>query len=134
VIGGAVLDATAIRDIAAGQTVYGQAFVSAAIEQGLVLLVPATALSQAWATLPDDALPLLELFLSRPVVVVDDLDAGRARKAAMRVRALPDADLRTAESHVVHAARVRGWRVLTRAPERLREIDPAVPTESPPSD
>jgi hypothetical protein len=79
VIGGVVLDATAGRDIAARRTVYGQAFTAAALAEGLVMLIPAPALFQAWVTLPDPAHPTLELLLSRSVVVVEPLDQSRAR-------------------------------------------------------
>ena len=66
-IGGVVLDTSALLDIAAGSTVYGQAFVSAAAARGVVLLIPSTCLSQAWAALKADHLPLLELLLEMPV-------------------------------------------------------------------
>jgi hypothetical protein len=83
VIGGVVLDTTALLDIVTGATIYGQAFVSTAAERGVVLLIPSTSLSQAWATVPSERLPLLELLLELPVVVVDDMDLTTARAAGL---------------------------------------------------
>lgn len=136
-IGGVVLDTSALLDVAAGSTIYGQAFVAAAAQRGIVLLVPSTCLSQAWAVLPAADLSLLELLLELPVVVVDDMDSAVARSAGHALRAAPgmtgDQLLSlTAEGHVVRAARDRGWRVLTRAPDRLWAIDPGLVLEIPP--
>jgi hypothetical protein len=86
VIGGVVLDTTALLDIVTGATIYGQAFVSTAAERGVVLLIPSTSLSQAWATVPSESLPLLELLLELPVVVVDDMDLTTARAAGLVLR------------------------------------------------
>lgn len=136
-IGGVVLDTTAVLDVTSGATIYGQAFVAAAAARGVVLLIPSTCLSQAWAALSTVDLPLLELLLELPVVVVDDLDTATARAGGLALRdaaGLAD-DQRlslTAEGHVVHAARARGWRILTRAPDRLWAIDPSLVLEVPP--
>jgi hypothetical protein len=124
-------------DIVTGATIYGQAFVSTAAERAVVLLIPCTSLSQAWATVPGESLPVLELLLELPVVVVDDMDVPTARAAGIVLRdassvAESDRLTLTAEAHVAHAARARGWRILTRAPERLWAIDPTLVLETPP--
>ena len=135
-IGGVVLDTSALQYIAAGSTIYGQAFVAAASSRGVILLVPSTCLSQVWSTAPAAALPLLELLLDLPVVVVDDMDATAARGAGLGLREAnlaPDVALTmTAEAHVVRAATSRGWRVLSRGPERLWAIDSNLVIETPP--
>jgi len=137
VIGGVVLDTSAVLDIATGATIYGQAFVSTAMSRGVVLLIPGTCLGRAWTVLPDADLPVLELLVDMPVVVVDDLTAATARGLGHVLRAadtVPD-ELRPsllAEAHVVHAARTRGWRILTRAPEQLWQLDRALTIETPP--
>jgi hypothetical protein len=138
VIGGVVLDTTALLDIVTGATIYGQAFVSTAAARGVVLLIPSTSLSQAWATVPSESLPLLDLLLELPVIVVDDMDLTTARAAGLVLRDAPsraesDRLSLTADAHVAHAARARGWRILTRAPERLWAIDPTLVLETPPA-
>jgi hypothetical protein len=138
VIGGVVLDTSAVLDIATGATIYGQAFVSTAMTRGVVLLIPSTCLGRAWTAIPDTGLPLLDLLLEMPVVVVDNLDSATARGLGhvLRSASVPE-DLQPsllAEGHVVYAARTRGWRILTRAPEPLWAIDPALAIETPPPD
>ena len=130
-IGGVVLDTTGLHDIVTGATIYGQAFVTAAVERGDVLLVPSSCLAQAAATLEGGVLPVLHLLLEMPVTVVDPLDERAALACGARIRSVEGGERRTVDAHVVHAARTRGWRVFTRAPERLWEIDVQVLVETP---
>ena len=127
-----MLDTSAVLDVVTASTVYGQAFVAAANQRGVVLLLPGSVLAQTWALAPDDAGPLIELLLDLPVVVVEPLDAATARPAGHAVWHLPDAADLTVASQVVQAARSRGWRVLTRDPGPLQRIDPRLVVETPP--
>lgn len=69
-IGGRVLDATAISDIAIGRTIYGAAFLAAANDLGIALAVPAAALQDAWAAAAEEDYPFLELLTGLPLAVV----------------------------------------------------------------
>ena len=94
------------------------------------MLIPATVLYAAWATMPEASLPTLELLLTRSVVVVEPLDQARAYGAAMRARQSATPAGAVTIAHVVHAARTRGWRVLTTEPERLWELDASITVET----
>lgn len=75
---GRVLTSSAIVDIATDRSVYGRAFLVAAVELGMTFPTPSTALLQAWAAVPPQARALLELFLDAPAVVVEDLGCARS--------------------------------------------------------
>ena len=51
-IGGKVLDASALSHFATVKSIYAQAVAWAAVEDNTVLVVPATALTVAWADIP----------------------------------------------------------------------------------
>jgi hypothetical protein len=123
VIGGRVLDASALTDAATGRTIYARAFIQTAVELGVVLSVPTTALQDAWAALPRDAHSSLELVLGLPVTVVDVLAAETARAAGSAARG---GQYATTPAHVVHTALTRQWPVLTHDPAPLEAIDPEV--------
>jgi hypothetical protein len=53
VIGGRVLDASALVAFASGDSIYAAALVWTAVEEGIVLVVPSTAIAAAWAQLAD---------------------------------------------------------------------------------
>jgi hypothetical protein len=106
VIGGRALDASAIIAFAGGDSIYAAALVWTAVEEGIVLVVPSTAIAAAWARLPDKDHPVLEVLLDLPVTVVDDLDATRARA----VGALGGEQL---DAHAVLCARDRGYPLVT---------------------
>ena len=55
-----------------------------AVEEGIVLVVPSTALGKAWAKLTDKDHDVLEVLLRLPVTVVDDLTGTRALRSASR--------------------------------------------------
>lgn len=132
-ITGFVVDTSGLFDIVAGQTVFGQAFVTATLEAGDVLLVPSPVLLQATAMMQVEHRPLLELFLGLSSVVVDPLDAGTALASGGRVQKMDDGELWIVEATVIHAAHARGWRVFTRSPERLWEVDAHVQVVTPPA-
>ena len=131
---GRVLTSSAIVDIATDRSVYGRAFLVAAVELGMVLATPSTALLQAWAGVPPQARALLELFLDAPAVVVEDLDASVAGRAGVRAHPAYQAGrLEVAAAHAVDVAIARGLAILTAEPGPLRAIDPDVEIEELPA-
>lgn len=110
-IGGRVLDTSALVAFAARSSVYAEALVWTAVEEGLVLVVPSTAAAAAVAELGEKDLPVLEVLLVLPVTVVDDLTLARARA----VGHLGGDQL---AAHVVACARDRGWPVVTAIADR----------------
>jgi len=61
VIGGRVLDASALVAFTAQRSVYAAALVWTAVEESIVLVVPSTAIATAWADLEDKNHPVLEV-------------------------------------------------------------------------
>lgn len=112
-IGGRVLDASALTAFASRTSVYVEALVWTAVEESLVLAVPSTAVAAAVAALGEN-LPVLEVLLALPVTVVDELTVGRARTVGGL-----GGDQTVA--HVVACARDRGWAVVTAAADRYRD-------------
>jgi hypothetical protein len=129
-VSGRVLTSSAIVDIATGRTVYGRAFLVAAVELGMTLPTPATSLLTAWAAVPEAARPLLELFLDSPAVVVEDLSSPAAGSAGVRAhQAYSAGQFDPAAAHAVEVAMVRGFPILTADPYPLRAIDQDVEVE-----
>jgi hypothetical protein len=106
VIGGRVLDASAIVAFATGDSIYAAALVWTAVEDGIVLVVPSTAIAAAWAQLSDKDHPVLEVLLNMPVTVVDNLDTTRARA----VGAFGGEQV---SAHALLCARDRGYPLVT---------------------
>lgn len=131
---GRVLTASAILDIATDRSVYGRAFLVAAVELGMVFPTPSTALVQAWAAIPPETRALMELFLDAPAVVVEELDASVASRAGVRAHpAYQAGHFDVAAAHAVDVALTRGLPILTAEPDPLRAIDPDVEIEELPS-
>lgn len=101
-IGGRVLDASALTAFASGRSVRAAALMWTAVQEDLVLVVPATALAAGWSALPESHHDVLTVLLHLPVTVVDDLTAGRAREVGV----LPADPL---DAHALLCARDRGW-------------------------
>jgi predicted nucleic acid-binding protein len=118
VIGGRVLDASAIVAFASGDSIYAAALVWTAVEEGIVLVVPSTAIAAAWALLSDKDHPVLEVLLDLPVTVVENLDATRARAVGGLGGNQPDA-------HALLCARDRGYPLITADAARYTGIRPA---------
>lgn len=110
-IGGRVLDASAVLAFASQGSVYATALVWTAVEESLVLVIPATAVAAAWLQLEDKHYPVLEVLLRLPVTVVDVLDSGRARVVGQLGGDQLDA-------HAVACARDRGRPLVTAAAGR----------------
>ena len=105
-IGGRVLDASAVIAFAAGHSVYAAALVWTAVEEAIVLSLPSTAVASAWSALREKDHPVLEVLLQLPVAVTDDLTAARARA----VGAMGGDQL---HAHALLCARERGWALVT---------------------
>jgi hypothetical protein len=106
VIGGRVLDASAIVAFTSGRSVYAAALVWTAVEEGIVLTLPSTAVATAWAKLPEKDHPVLDVLLTLPVSVTDDLTAARARA----IGALGGDQV---HAHALLCARERAWVLVT---------------------
>jgi hypothetical protein len=123
VIGGRVLDVSTLVDFAAERP-YPQALVWTAVQEDIVLAVPACALASAWAQTPARAHDALDVLLGLPVTVVEQLDQPAAREVG-RLLAGGDVDAVRA-GQVVHSGLRRGWPVVTAEPAPLRSVDPRV--------
>lgn len=131
---GRVLTSSAIVDIVTNRSGYGRAFVVAAVELGMTLPTPSTALLQAWAAVPPEARALLELFLDAPAIVVEDLGVLVAAQAGVRAHPAQQAGgVDVAAAHAVEVAIARGLAILTAEPGPLRAIDPDVEIEELPA-
>lgn len=131
---GRVLTSSAIVDIATNRSVYGRAFLVAAVELGQTLPTPSTALLQAWAVVPPQARALLDLLLDAPAVIVEDLTGTAAARAGVRAHPAHQAGLfDVAAAHAVDVATIRGVAILTAEPGPLRAVDPDVEIEELPA-
>lgn len=125
--GGWVLDHHAVAAWARIEP-YAQALVWSAMEVGMTIVVPAAALPVAYAHTPESDHDVLGALLELPVAVFDPLtpaeapEVGRILTDAANPAALSADAL--ALAHVVHAARHRGWPVLTGNAAGLCVLDP----------
>jgi hypothetical protein len=133
VIGGKVLDPSAVVRIVTGDSIYGQALVSVAIDVGIVLDIPAAALATAWMLTPPAAYPALDALCELSVAVLDPLDSPAAREAGL-MAAGHDGTVtgRTSlgTAHAITAARDRGWPVVTADRELVLALEPRADLES----
>lgn len=130
VLGGFVLDSTALDELA-GANIYATTFADRAAARGVVLIIPATALSESWQRAmrvdPDRRDHLRDL-LASPMVLVDPLDEDAATSSGdLLIGLRQEADVTAA--HVVVCARDREWPVLAADPERLVRIEPSLVVE-----
>lgn len=109
-IGGRVLDTSALLTFARGTSVYAAAAVWTAIEESIVLVVPSTALAAAWTELAAEHWPVLDVLLQLPVTVIDALSEPRARTIGQLGG--PQAD-----AHAIACAQERSWPLLTAHPD-----------------
>ena len=131
-LGGFVVDASALALLGGGANIYATTWADRAATRGIVLLVPAAALSEAWQHIrrhgPSHADQMRDLLVS-PMIVIDSLDEPAAADAGdlMDGRNLtPD----VAAVQTVTCARARDWPVLVADPARVRTIDPNLRVES----
>lgn len=127
-VSGRVLDTSALIDLALGRTVYAQAFARHATNIGLTWAIPATALAEAWARLPDKGRLGLSVLVQLGQTVIEPLDVNRAGPVGeVLEEAGPSFDVCAA--HVVEVATRRGWPVLTNRGVMLRAIVPGLEIE-----
>jgi hypothetical protein len=126
-IGGRVLDATALASFATGRPVYVRALVWAAVEANVVLAVPSTALGRAWALLAPEHHAALQVLLDLPNTVIDHLDPMSAQESGLLLAASGQDDI--AAGQVAASARRRGWPAVTGEPGSLRKLDAAMAIE-----
>ena len=127
VIGGRVLDSTALAAFAIGRPVYMRALVWAAVEANLVLAVPSAALGRAWGLVEQDHHDALRVLLDLPNTVIDELTPASAREAGLLLATAGQDDIAAAQ--VASSARRRGWPAVTGEPGTLRKLDTAVQIE-----
>ena len=127
-IGGRVLDVTALTAYATGR-IYARALVGAAQRSGaLALAVPAAALLAARGQLSEPARAELTELVDFAPIVVDELTANTAVRAGdllARARRRPPGDA-TAVAQVALSARARAWPVVTTEPDALLALDAAL--------
>jgi hypothetical protein len=115
VIGGRVLDASAVTAFARRESVYADALVWTAVEESIVLLIPSTVVAVVVAELDPKYHEVLDVLLQLPVTLVDPLDADRARTVGLLGGSQPDA-------HAATCGRERGWPVLTADAARYADL------------
>lgn len=126
-IGGRVLDTTALAAFAIGRPVYVRALVWAAVEENIVLAVPTAALGRAWALLGPEHHAALQVLLDLPNTVIDELGPASALESGLLLAASGHDDI--VAGQVAVSARRRGWPAVTGDPATLRKLDTSVPIE-----
>jgi hypothetical protein len=129
-IGGKVLDVTAVLDLTNGRSRYAEALLVVATEVGIPLAVPATALLAAWQTAPPAARPWLNLLADAAPVVVVDLTAASARAAGIRAADSGNLHAHPATAHAVQVATERSWPIVTRDPMAMLALNIEIRTET----
>jgi hypothetical protein len=124
VIGGWVLDAGALCEFASGSSGYAQALVWTAVEESVVLAVPATVMARAVAVLDEKYQPALDVLLNLPVTIVDDLTRQRGGEVGRLLSAATSHDL--VLGHAVRCAQDRGWPLVTSDAAAARGLGPGV--------
>lgn len=120
-IGGRVLDSTALAAFAIGRPVYMRALVWAAVEADIVLAVPSAALGRAWGLVEPEHHSALQVLLDLPNTVIDELTPSSAHESGLLLAAAGYDDIAAAQ--VVACARRRGWPAVTGEPAILRKLD-----------
>ncbi len=126
-IGGRVLDATALAAFAVGRPVYVRALVWAAVEENIVLAVPSAALGRAWSMLEPEHHPALQVLLDLPNTVIDELGPASAQESGLLLAASGQDDI--VAGQVAASAKRRGWPAVTGEPGALRKLDTTVTIE-----
>ena len=125
-IGGRVLDLSALRAFAGQTSIYANALVWTAVDEDIVLLVPSTATSLAWAELDPSAHPVLEVLLGLPVTVIDELTSTRSRELGQLLRTN---ELRIDHGHAAVCALERGWPLITDESDKYWALEPTLAIE-----
>ncbi len=131
-LGGFVLDASALAVLGGGANIYATTWADQTAVRGIVLLVPAAVLSEAWQQLrrhgPGDVERMRDL-LASPMVLIAPLEETAAARAGELVDGR-DRDPDVAAAQVATCARARNWPVLAAQAARLRVIDPELMVET----
>jgi hypothetical protein len=131
-LGGFVVDASALAALGGGENIYATTWADRAAVRGIVLLVPAAALSEAWQQIRRHGPGLVEQMrdlLASPMVLIDPLEDTNAAQAGELVEGR-DLNPDVAATQVATCARARDWPVLAAQPARLRVIDPELTVET----
>jgi hypothetical protein len=126
-IGGRVLDASALAAFATGRPVYVRALVWAAVEENLVLAIPSAALGRAWSLVDPEHHAALQVLLGLPNTVIDELSPTMAQESGLLMAASGQDDL--VAGQVAATVRRRGWPAVTGEPGALRKMDETVAIE-----
>jgi len=131
-LGGFVLDASALAALGGGANIYATTWADRAAVRGIVLLIPAAALSEAWQQIrrhdPGDVEQMRDL-LASPMILIEALKETDAARAGELLDGR-DLDPDVAAAQAATCARARDWPVLAAQPARLRVIDPELTVET----
>lgn len=123
-ISGLVLDADALNGFATGSSIYAQAAVWTAVEEGIVLAVPTTVLASTIARLDKRDRAPLGVLLGLPVTIVDDLTSTRANQVGQLLADAAADNLPL--GHAVRCAQQRGWPLLAGNATAAHQLDPTL--------
>ena len=129
-IGGKVLDSTAVLAIAAGTSDYTDALMVVANQLGITLAVPTTAFQTAWQVVAARDGPWLEQLPAASMIVMLDLDTATAREAGQMAAHAGRPAAHLAAAHAAQIGVTRGWPVVTRSPQTLLVLSRDVITET----
>jgi len=130
VIGGRVLDPTAVMAMAVGDSPYAQALLDVSAQLNIPLAVPASALQAVWQAAEPEHWPWLELLAESATVVVVPLDAESARDAGLLAALSGNPDTHPAATQAALVGIRRGWPVVTRRPDVIQALSGDVRTET----
>lgn len=108
-IGGQVLDTSALRAWCREASILVQALVWSSVEEDVVVLIPASVLAETAAQLTGRQQAVLDVLLDLHITVVDPLSGEQARTIASGEQL----DI----AHTISCARERGWPVVTAHPD-----------------
>jgi hypothetical protein len=131
-LGGFVLDGSALAALGGVENIYASTWADRAAVRGIVLLVPAVALSEAWQQIrrhDPDHIEQMQDLLASPMVLIEALDEADAAHAGELVGGR-DLGPDVSAAQVATCARARDWPVLAAQAARLRVIDPQLTVET----
>jgi hypothetical protein len=120
VIGGRVLDTSAVRAFVEQRSVYASALVWTATEEDIVLVIPAAVLTEVRATVAPEHVAVLDVLVGLPVTVVEPLDDRGAGETAEVASRLPAAGLANAQAAA--CALARGWPLVSAGASRHADL------------
>ena len=129
-IGGRVLDPTAVMAMAVGDSPYAQALLDIATQMNIPLAIPATALQAAWAAAEPDAWPWLDLLPEAATVIVLPLDEQSAKDSGLLAALSGNPSTHPSASHAALVGLGRSWPVVTKRPEVIQALSADVRTET----